>query len=53
MTESSNSEKVDEIISRGKWIIPNANIEEIDESDINDEIHDNISGGDGDSFQET
>ena len=48
-TESSNSEKFDERFSRGKVIIPNVNIEDINEGGVYDEIHDNIGGSDHDS----
>ena len=44
-TESSNSKKVGDIISRRKGIITNVNIEEIKEGDVYNERHDNISGG--------
>ena len=50
-TESSNSEKVDEKLSRGKGIITNANVEEINERDVDNEIHDNIGGGEYDYFK--
>ena len=52
-TESSNSENVYEIISRGKGIIPNVNIEEINEGDVDDKRHDNIGGGDDDYVEES
>ena len=43
--------KVGERISRGKCIIPYINIEEINDSGVDDERHDNI-GGDDDNYIE-
>ena len=46
--------KIYERISRGKGIMTNVNIEEINEGYLDDEIHDNIGGGnDDDSIEET